>query len=58
MKLIVRTLVLSVFVAGASAAVVSSHSGVAARPNHQVVVAELPIPACTPGVPGGCPTGK
>jgi len=49
MKLIVRTLVLSVFVAGASAAVVSSHSGVAVQPNHQVVVAEVPVPTCTPG---------
>ena len=51
MKLIVRALVLSVFVAGASAAVVSSHSGVTAQPNHQVVVAELPVPNCGPG---GC----
>lgn len=51
MKLIVRTLVLGVFVAGASAAVVSSHAGVAVRPSHQVVVAELPIPNCNPTGP-------
>jgi hypothetical protein len=56
MKLIVRALVLGVFVAGASAAVVSSHAGVAATSSHQVVVAELPIPTCPPGNPTGCGT--
>jgi hypothetical protein len=50
MKLIVRALVLGVFVAGASAAVVSSHASVAAPASRQVVVAEMPIPWCPPGV--------
>jgi len=49
MKLIVRALVLGVFAAGASAAVVSSHAHVAtATPSHQVVVANLPVPVCPP----------
>jgi len=48
MKLIVRALVLTVFAAGASAAVVSSHSVVAASPSHQVVAAHLPVPVCPP----------
>lgn len=56
MKLIVRTLVLGVFVAGASAAVVSSHSGVAAASSRQVVVAEMPIPSCPPGIT--CPKSQ
>ena len=52
MKLIVRALVLGVFAAGASAAVVTSHSAnsmTPAVPSHQAVTANMPIPACTPG---------
>ena len=60
MKLIVRAFVLTVFAAGASAAVVSSHSSsmVTATPNHQVVSSRLPVPVCTPGVPGCPPHAK
>lgn len=53
MKLVVRALVLGVFAAGASAAVVSSHAAntvVTATPSHQVVSAGIPIP------PYGCPS--
>jgi hypothetical protein len=47
MKLVVRALVLGVFVAGASAAVVSSHaSNAAVASSHQVVAASLPTPPC------------
>ena len=52
MKIVIRALVLGVFAAGASAAVVSAHSVVTATPSHQVVSASMPIPPCTPGVPG------
>lgn len=56
MKLIVRAFVLTIFVAGASAAVVTSHASsmMPATPNHQVSISRLPVPVCTPGVPG-CP---
>jgi hypothetical protein len=60
MKLALRALVLCVFAAGASAAVVTSHSAnsmTAAVPSHQVASASLPVPVCTPDVPG-CPPGK
>jgi hypothetical protein len=53
MKLMVRAFVLSVFAAGASAAVVSSHAAnrvVIATPSHQVVSASIPTP------PYGCPS--
>jgi hypothetical protein len=53
MKLIVRAFVLTVFAAGASAAVVSSHAAnrvVIATPNHQVMSANVPVP------PYGCPS--
>ena len=49
MKLIVRALVLGVFAAGASAAVVSSHANTAKFvPSHQAAVSAVPIPACSP----------
>jgi hypothetical protein len=60
MKIVVRALVLGVFAAGASAAVVTSHSAnsmTTVAPSHQVVSANMPVPVCTPDVPG-CPTGK
>jgi hypothetical protein len=51
MKIVVRALVLGVFAAGASAAVVSSHAAnTIATPSHQVVSAALPTP------PYGCPS--
>jgi hypothetical protein len=47
MKLVVRALVLGVFAAGASAAVVSSHaSNAAIASSHQVVTTSLPTPPC------------
>jgi hypothetical protein len=55
MKLVVRAFVLGVFVAGASAAVVSSHAAanvVKATPSHQAVAANMPIPNCNPN--GNC----
>jgi hypothetical protein len=49
MKLIVRALVLGVFVAGASAAVVTSHAPMTASVSHQVAASNLPMPgACPP----------
>lgn len=60
MKTIVRALVLGVFAAGASAAVVSSHSAnsmTTVVPSHQVASANMPVPVCTPDVPG-CPPPK
>jgi len=53
MKLVVRALVLGVFAAGASAAVVSSHAAntvVTSTPSHQVLSANLPTPS------QGCPS--
>ncbi|HTW49705.1 MAG TPA: hypothetical protein VMD92_17240 [Acidobacteriaceae bacterium] len=53
MKIVVRAFVLSVFAAGASAAVVSSHAAnrvAIATPSHQVVSANIPVP------PYGCPS--
>lgn len=55
MKIVVRVLALGIFAAGASAAVVGSHSPM--TPVHQSVTAALPMPSCTPGVPGCIPTG-
>jgi hypothetical protein len=48
MKTIVRAFVLGVFAAGASAAVVSSHSNTFV-PSHQAMSASMPIPFCPPG---------
>lgn len=56
MKLIVRTFVLGLFAAGASAAVVSVHSTQAMATmtaSHQAAVAAIPIPGCGPSVCGG-----
>ena len=58
MKLIVRALVLGVFAAGASAAVVSSHANVVATPSHQVVSANLPVPVCPPVQPCAPPSAR
>ena len=49
MKSIVRALVLGVFVAGASAAVATSHAPLTASVSHQVVAASMPTPS------QGCP---
>ena len=54
MKLAFRVLVLSVVIAGAAAASVSS-SVKHAVPSHQAATAGLPVPVCGPGM--GC-TGK
>jgi len=54
MKLVVRIFALSVVVAGAAAASLSS-SSTHAMASSQVVSAKLPAPACGPGVPT-CPT--
>ncbi|WP_162601717.1 hypothetical protein [Occallatibacter savannae] len=54
MKLAFRVLVLSVVVAGAAAASVSS-SVKNTMPSHQAATAGLPVPTCGPGV--SC-TGK
>ena len=54
MKLAVRILALSVVVAGAAAATLSS-STTPAMASSQAVSAKLPIPACGPNVPN-CPT--
>ena len=48
MKTIVRAFVLGVFVAGASAAVVSSHSNTFV-PSHQAMSANMPVSFCPPG---------
>lgn len=53
MKLAVRIFALSIVVAGAAAASVSSSSA-RAIPSHQSATASMPIPTCTPGLPG-CP---
>ncbi len=50
MKLAIRIFALSVVVAGAAAASVSSAS-TKAFPSHQAATANLPVPACGPGVP-------
>jgi hypothetical protein len=52
MKTIVRIFALSVVVAGAAAASVSSSSTHAFR-SHQAATESMPIPACGPGIP--CP---
>ena len=54
MKLIVRVLALSVVVAGAAAASVSS-SPKHSFSSHQAATAGLPAPACGPGI---CPSGN
>jgi hypothetical protein len=52
MKLAVRIVALTVVLAGAAAASVSSNSHVA--PSHLAVSAAMPIPVCVPGIPT-CP---
>lgn len=54
MKLAFRVLALSVVVAGAAAASVSS-SVKNTLPSHQAATAGLPIPVCGPGI---CPTSS
>jgi len=51
MKLVVRIFALSVVLAGAAAASMSS-STTHAVPSHQAAASALPIPACGPGIPG------
>jgi hypothetical protein len=53
MKLAIRIFVMSVVVAGAAAASVSSHSA-QVLPSHQSAAASLPSPGCGPHVPT-CP---
>lgn len=53
MKLAIRIFALTVVLAGAAAASVSSSSSHAV-PSHQAVSAALPGPVCTPGMPT-CP---
>ncbi|HTX40740.1 MAG TPA: hypothetical protein VMD25_02840 [Acidobacteriaceae bacterium] len=53
MKFVVRAFVLSLFAAGASAAVISAHSSnVPMIGSHQAVVAAMPTPGCGPN--GNC----
>jgi hypothetical protein len=54
MKFAVRLLSLSLVLAGAAAASLSS-SAPSVMPSHQATLAALPVPACGPGVPT-CPT--
>ena len=53
MKLAIRIFALSVVVAGAAAATLSS-STTHAIPSQQSATAKLPVPLCAPGLPG-CP---
>jgi len=50
MKFAVRAFALGLFVAGASAAMVSSHASnvVKATPSHQTSVSAMPMPSCSP----------
>ena len=57
MKLVVRIFALSLVVAGAAAAGLSS-SAPATLASHQSAAAGLPIPTCGPGIPGCPQTGK
>jgi hypothetical protein len=56
MKLAVRIFALSVVIAGAAAASLSSSSTHAIR-SHQSATATLPVPTCGPHMPG-CPGGN
>ena len=53
MKLAIRIFALSVVVAGAAAATLSS-STTHAIPSQQSATAKMPVPLCAPGLPG-CP---
>lgn len=53
MKLAIRVFAFAVIVAGAAAASVSSSARTPIN-SHQSATAGLPIPICTPGMPG-CP---
>jgi hypothetical protein len=55
MKLALRIVALTVVLAGAAAASVSSSSHI--TPSRQAVSAGMPVPVCTPGIPT-CPKGK
>jgi hypothetical protein len=55
MKFAVRALVLGMFAAGCSAAVLSSHAKATFVPNHQAVSSAYPMPTCGPN---HCTTGK
>ena len=57
MKLAIRIFALSVVVAGAAAASVSSAS-TKAFPTHQAATESMPIPTCGPGMPMCSPDGK
>lgn len=48
MKFAVRALVLGMFAAGCSAAVLSSHAKATMVPSHQAVSSAVPIPTCGP----------
>jgi hypothetical protein len=50
MKIFVKTLVLGMCIAGATAAFATSHVGsVPMVASHQAVIGAVPIPTCTPG---------
>jgi hypothetical protein len=50
MKIAVKSLVLGMCIAGATAAFATSHLGtVPMTKSHQVVVSAMPIPSCSPG---------
>ena len=55
MKFAVRALVLGMFAAGCSAAVLSSHATTTFVPNHQMTSSAFPTPTCGPH---NCQTGK
>jgi len=57
MKLVVRIFALSVVIAGAAAASVSSSTTHAVR-SHQSATETMPIPACGPYVPTCPPPGQ
>ena len=57
MKLAVRSCILGICAAGASAAFATAHY-IPMTASHQAVVAAMPIPTCSPGADCGKNNGK
>jgi hypothetical protein len=55
MKTAIRIAALSIVLAGAAAAAISSPNAAHAIASHQAATASNPIPLCAPGLPG-CPS--
>jgi hypothetical protein len=55
MKTAIRFVALSIVLAGAAAAAISSPSAAHPFASHQAATASNPIPVCAPGLPG-CPS--